>query len=138
MLKTLFLIFLSYIGYCCFIFLIQQQLMFPCYMIESPPEIRNIPGLEKIWLNTDDGKFETWFFPPITEGVKAPAVIFAHGNGELIDFWHEDLRRFTELGIGLMLVEYPGYGRSTGKSFSGEHNKSICYSLRLSCFPERC
>ncbi len=117
MAKTFLLILLSYIGYCSFIFLIQRQLMFPSYMIESPPEIRNISGLEKIWLNTDDGKFETWFFPPVPGTVKcpAPAVIFAHGNGELIDFWHDDLRRFTEIGIGLMLVEYPGYGRSTGK-----------------------
>jgi len=38
----------------------------------------------------------------------------AHGNGELIDFWPNELNRFTNLGIGVLLVEYPGYGRSTG------------------------
>ncbi|MGB5993665.1 MAG: alpha/beta hydrolase, partial [Desulfobacterales bacterium] len=38
-----------------------------------------------------------------------------HGNGELIDFWPDELKRFNHFGIGVMLLEYPGYGRSEGK-----------------------
>ena len=45
---------------------------------------------------------------------RTPAVIFGHGNGELIDFWPDELKRFTQMGIALLLVEYPGYGRSAG------------------------
>ena len=72
--------------------------------------------MEKIWLNTSFGKVEAWFLPPTSGHDKSacPAVIFAHGNAELIDFCPEKLKNFTELGIGVMLVEYPGYGRSEG------------------------
>ncbi len=41
-------------------------------------------------------------------------MIFAHGNGELIDFWLQELQTFNRLGMGALLVEYPGYGRSEG------------------------
>jgi pimeloyl-ACP methyl ester carboxylesterase len=118
MIKIILWIVLSYIGYCALIFLVQRQLMFPSYMIETPLEVRESPGLEKIWLNTEKGNIETWFFSPDPESVKGPSpvVIFAHGNGELIDFWHDEFKKFTTFGIGLMLVEYPGYGRSTGKA----------------------
>jgi fermentation-respiration switch protein FrsA (DUF1100 family) len=72
--------------------------------------------METIWLNTEFGKVEAWFLPPIPDGVSspAPAIIFGHGNGELIDYWPQELQMFTRLGIGLLLVEYPGYGRSEG------------------------
>lgn len=115
-LKTVSWILLLYAGYCCLLFLLQRQMMFPRYLIDVPPE-RNIPGAEKMWIDTEYGKIEAWFLPPVPGKGKipAPAVIFAHGNGELIDFWPEEFRPFTQLGIGVLLVEYPGYGRSEGK-----------------------
>jgi pimeloyl-ACP methyl ester carboxylesterase len=92
--------------------------MFPRNQIPQPlnAEIK-IAGLEKIWLDTDNGKVEAWFIAPVNlhAGTRAPAVIFGHGNGELIDFWPEELIKFTQIGIALLLVEYPGYGRSAGK-----------------------
>ena len=45
----------------------------------------------------------------------APVVIFTHGNAELIDFAPVEHKPFTKLGIGVLLVEYPGYGRSEGR-----------------------
>ena len=38
----------------------------------------------------------------------------AHGDGELIDYWPNELGRFSSMGVALLLVEYPGYGRSVG------------------------
>jgi pimeloyl-ACP methyl ester carboxylesterase len=94
----------------------QRHMMFPRSFIETPPYNQNIAGLEKIWLETSFGKVETWFLPPRSDhhSKPAPAVIFAHGNGELIDFWPYELKKFNQLGLGLLLVEYPGYGRSKG------------------------
>ncbi len=108
---TLFL----YLAYCCFLFLTQRQIMFPRYQIRMTSGVKeDIPGLEKIWLDTSCGKVETWFLPPDQVPGPAPAVIFAHGNAELIDFWPEEFRKLTHFGIGVLLVEYPGYGRSEG------------------------
>jgi fermentation-respiration switch protein FrsA (DUF1100 family) len=93
-------------------------MIFPRGLIGAPPDgAPGIPGLEKIWLNTTFGKVESWYLPPIAarDSGPAPVIIFAHGNGELIDFWPQELKRFNKLGLGLLLVEYPGYGRSQGK-----------------------
>jgi fermentation-respiration switch protein FrsA (DUF1100 family) len=110
-----------YLVYCGLLFLMQRQVMFPRGMIGVPAETPNITGLERIWIKTSFGKVEAWYLPPVqdTGSTPAPAVIFAHGNGELIDFWPEELRRFNGLGLGLLLVEYPGYGRSEGSPSQG-------------------
>jgi pimeloyl-ACP methyl ester carboxylesterase len=72
--------------------------------------------MEKLWINTSFGKTEAWFLPPESKNksTPAPAVIFGHGNGELIDLWPDELKKFNRFGIGVFLVEYPGYGRSEG------------------------
>lgn len=112
---TLFLYFV----YCGFLFLVQRNMMFPHNMVEAPADDmdeKDFPGLEKLWIESDGGKTEAWFLPPdrTPESEPAPAIIFAHGNAELIDFWPPDFLPFTRMGIGVMLVEYPGYGRSGG------------------------
>ncbi len=117
-LKYTLIVLIIYVGYCGFLFIMQRQMMFPRGLIPTPPDSApNIPGLEKIWLDTGFGKVESWYLPPSTPAIRTPApvVIFAHGNGELIDFWPHELKTFTKFGLGLLLVEYPGYGRSAGK-----------------------
>ena len=106
---------LIYAAYCLVLFLVQRQVIFPRYMIPSslPPDLK-ILQIEPWWLETSFGKVEAWFLPPAAADKPAPAVIFGHGNGELIDYWPKELARFSAMGIGLLLVEYPGYGRSAG------------------------
>jgi len=118
LLKYLIWPLLLYVAYCCILFLIQRQILYPRYLIPTPlTSPQKVPGLEQIWLDTEFGKVESWLFPPSIENTTdpAPAVIFAHGNGELIDFWPDELKTFTRFGLALLLVEYPGYGRSAGK-----------------------
>jgi len=108
---------LIYAAYCLLLFLAQRQVIFPRYMIPSPaPMDLSAAGIEPAWLDTSFGKVEAWYIPPAAgvAGAPTPAVIFGHGNGELIDFWPEALKRFSAMGVGLLLVEYPGYGRSAG------------------------
>ena len=106
-----------YTAYCSFLFLMQRRIIYPRSMIPLPAEPSpSIPGIKTIWLNTDFGKVEAWFLPPAVDQAlsPAPAVIFGHGNGEIIDYWPQELRMFNQMGVGLLLVEYPGYGRSEG------------------------
>jgi pimeloyl-ACP methyl ester carboxylesterase len=117
LLKFLGSAILIYAAYCGLLFFVQRQVIFPRYMIPSPaPMDLSAARIEPTWLDTSFGKVEAWYIPPAAgvAGAPAPAVIFGHGNGELIDFWPEALKRFSEMGIGLLLVEYPGYGRSAG------------------------
>ena len=127
-------VFLFYFFYCCFLFVIQRQIIFPRSQIPYPSETKNtVPGIEKIWLSIHTGKFETWFMPPLNIDAKkpSPAVIFAHGNAELIDFCPQELQAFTRIGIGVLLIEYPGYGRSEGspsqKNISHAFNTAYDY-----------
>ena len=117
----------------------QRQIIFPRSQIPYPSGAENvISGLEKIWLTTYSGKIEAWFMPPLNINLskpvpakQAPAVIFGHGNAELIDFCPEELKGFTRIGIGVLLIEYPGYGRSEGspsqKSISHAFNAGYDY-----------
>jgi hypothetical protein len=104
-----------YAAYCALLFLMQRQVIFPRYMIPTPvaPDLQAM-GIEPLWLETSFGRVEAWYLPPKPAGTPAPAVIFGHGNGELIDYWPSELRHFAAMGVGLLLVEYPGYGRSAG------------------------
>jgi pimeloyl-ACP methyl ester carboxylesterase len=110
-------VLILYLAYCSLLFLFQRQILFPRNQVLVPSGMaKNIPGMEKTWLQTSYGKVEAWFLPPVTDRDTEPAaaVIFAHGNAELIDFWPEEFSNLTRFGIGVLLVEYPGYGRSQG------------------------
>jgi pimeloyl-ACP methyl ester carboxylesterase len=114
--KTISWAAIIYLAYCALLFLLQRQMMFPRYMIDVPKHSSRASGIETIWIDTGRYKIESWFLPPKVDSHKQPfpVVIFAHGNGEIIDFWPLELQKFNQLGIGVLLVEYPGYGRSKG------------------------
>lgn len=44
----------------------------------------------------------------------SPLIIFTHGNGELADDWLHEFEPPRRLGMSVLLVEYPGYGRAAG------------------------
>jgi hypothetical protein len=107
-----------YIGYCFVLFMLQRAMIFPRYMI---PEVDGagpaVSGLEIIHLPLPFGKVDAWYLPPAESRSQSPnaVVIFAHGNAERIDFCLQELMPFTRWGIGVLLVEFPGYGRSEGR-----------------------
>ena len=131
--------FLFYSAYCCFLFFIQRRIIFPrSHIPYSSEDEKIISGVEKVWLDIPSGKTETWFMPPINinpskpvPAKSTPVVIFGHGNAELIDFCAEELKFFTRIGIGVLLIEYPGYGRSEGspsqKSITHAFNEGYKY-----------
>lgn len=95
---------------------LQRSLIFPRQYAVPVPEAARTPGLERWTVDNDEGAVEVWFLPG--EGVDAdqpgPAVVFAHGNAELIDHWPTALAPYRALGVSVLLPEYRGYGRSAG------------------------
>jgi len=99
------------------LFSLQRRIIFPRHYCQPDPEAgKNVPGLEKIRIESDEGSVESWFLPG--DGVSGenpgPAVLFAHGNAELIDYWPGDLSWYRKNGVSVFLPEYRGYGRSQG------------------------
>lgn len=109
------LVFAVYGGYALLAFLLQRQVIYPGRQLL----VRGLPptGIVPINVVTDSGMSEAWFLPPLkaNKGERCPLVIFFHGNGEVIDYLPEQTEGFRELGLAVLLVEYPGYGRSSGK-----------------------
>lgn len=96
---------------------LQRKMIFPReYADQVPLATEGINGLEQIWIETPEGKVEAWYMPGFGRIDKrpGPAVIFAHGNAELIDHNAKALMEYRYMGIGVLLCEYRGYGRSAG------------------------
>lgn len=90
----------------------QRRAMYPRPPV--PPGEPQLPrGTEVVWLGPD-ANVEAWFMRPFATEHAFPVVIFTHGNGELIDYWAQPFTEAVTQGVGVMLVEYPGYGRSGG------------------------
>lgn len=99
-------------AYWTLLFLMQRRMMFPAPMMAgaaAPPA-----DARQIWLPGLSGETESWFLPPLAGTAPAPLIIFGHGNGELIDYWPDDFAEPRGWGMAVLLVEYPGYGRSGG------------------------
>ena len=98
------------------VLLLQRRILYPRHLVEADLPGAQVEGLQKLWIESPQGPVEAWFLPPDTAGpsAAAPAVLFAHGNGELIDFWPTLMRPYRQMGLAVLLVEYRGYGRSAG------------------------
>jgi uncharacterized protein len=94
---------------------LQSRLAFPFIPVSAqiPDAVKKVGG-EVIWLEVNGARVEAWFLPARRAGA-APLIMNTHGNGELIDQWAERVLPLREAGAGVLLVEYPGYGRSGGK-----------------------
>ena len=98
--------------YCLVLFLCQRALMFPRYLLDAGTGPPAGAGIAVDWIDAGFGPVESWFLPPAGKSAgPAPAVIVAHGNGELIDFLPAEFAPLRQMGLGVLLVEYPGYGR---------------------------
>ena len=49
-----------------------------------------------------------------THSLKAPSIIYFHGNGEVISDYDYVAPLFNQLDINLCVVDYRGYGASQG------------------------
>ncbi|MEX2374086.1 MAG: alpha/beta hydrolase [Dehalococcoidia bacterium] len=95
---------------------LQRSVLFPRHAVQFDPNTMPPTGGERWTHDTLAGEVEAWFLPSevASADCPAPAVIFAHGNGEVIDRWPAKLEHYRRMGISVLLPEYRGYGRSAG------------------------
>lgn len=94
----------------------QRLLVFPGAYVSHAVD-QQPPGGVEVWTrDTDEGAVEAWVMPGRGATAERPgaAVVFCHGNGELINIWAEEMRWYTQRGYTVLLPEYRGYGRSEG------------------------
>lgn len=95
-----------------------RRLVFQPHKIKNVPAFPgNRPDLERFWLTTDQGRVEGWLIQgrPVNTQNPGPAVLLAHGNRELIDYYLERAMFYRDMGFCVLMGEYRGYGRSAGQ-----------------------
>lgn len=100
-----------------FVWFAQRSLVFPRFLLPTAAQSAPPTDSERWLLDTSAGQVEAWFLPGagVDEDSPGPAVIFAHGNAELIDDWAVALQPYRDMGVSVLLPEYRGYGRSAGR-----------------------
>jgi hypothetical protein len=113
---------LAYVGLAALLFLFQERL---AYYPEVGREIHSTPrehgmDFEALTLDTADGeRLDAWFVPVSqAHGV----VLFLHGNAGNLSHRMDSIAMFHRLGYAVLIFDYRGYGRSSGKpSEAGLH-----------------
>lgn len=106
---------LGLLGYAVLMFAVQRRVAFPGAARASGRAAASAPpGVAQVWLEPTFGRVEAWFFDAGGDGSE-PTVVFAHGNGELIEDWQNEMEGLRREGVNALLVEFPGYGFSEGR-----------------------
>ena len=95
-----------------------RRLVFQPHKIGLTPAFPEKSGnFEQFWLTTEQGGVEYWLFKGTGTGAfeAGPAVLMAHGNRELIDYYRKRAEGYQRMGYTVLLGEYRGYGRSAGQ-----------------------
>ncbi len=87
-----------------------DSLMFP-----MPPNDYSIPGLIRLPLRADEpgGYVEALH---LVNPKARHTLLYSHGNGEDLETILPLMQEYARRGFSVMAYEYPGYGRSPGKS----------------------
>ncbi len=107
----------TYLLYGLLMLALQRWFLFPRHATSPHPETADrVAGLQQLWIDVPGGRVEAWLLPGdgVSASAPGPAVIFAHGNAELIEDWPDELGAYQRRGVSVLLPEYRGYGRSAG------------------------
>lgn len=73
------------------------------------------PGVEEVSFTAADGKLVHGWFMPATQaapGTRSPVVLYCHGNMGDVSFFDQTLDHLPDAGIGVLLFDYRGFGRT--------------------------
>lgn len=113
-LALLTLLVAGYGGVCLGLYLYQDKLVyFPDPTVSHSPADAGL-AFQEHWIDTSDSeRLHAWWVPAANPG--APALLFLHGNAGNMSQRLDSLRIFHELGLSSLIVDYRGYGHSSGK-----------------------
>ncbi len=97
------------------LYLAQGEMLYPTRLVHAPATARLPDEQTEAWrIPFEGGEVDVWLLRPLNGAKHYPVLLHAHGNGDVIDGLPPFFRWPRERGWGVLLVEYPGYGRSTG------------------------
>jgi fermentation-respiration switch protein FrsA (DUF1100 family) len=104
--------FVLYVVLAATVYFSQRSLMYFPDTAHVTPAAAGLPEAEEVPLTAADGThIHAWYVAPRDN---KPVIIFFHGNGGSLAGEVERFRRLIKNGIGLVALEYRGYGGSEG------------------------
>jgi len=115
LLKFLIAGVLAYAALLVLLYLVQDKLVFPGgrIMDRTPADRPFGWEYEDLRLRVGEETTNAWYIP--LENARG-TVLFSHGNGGAMPDRLESIAVFRELGFSVLIYDYGGYGRSTGKA----------------------
>ena len=89
-----------------------RMLFYPTKEISSFPDQAGLKFQEVYFETADKIKLNGWFIFSKGAGY---TVLFCHGNAGNISHRIEKIKFFNELGCGVFIFDYRGYGKSKGR-----------------------
>jgi uncharacterized protein len=106
------ILFGLYVAVAAILYFAQRSMMYFPETIHTPPAQAGLPEAAEVTLKTSDGeRIIAWHVAP-RDG--KPVILYFHGNGGALHYRVERFRKLITGGIGLVAVEYRGYGGSSG------------------------
>ncbi|MBF2048101.1 MAG: alpha/beta hydrolase [Leptolyngbya sp. IPPAS B-1204] len=101
----------GYLALCLLLRWGQTRLMFfPSTTLKASPDLVGL-AYEEVWLPMPEGQVHGWWIPATDQ---APVLLYLHGNGSNLGDLVTRAKRFHQLGLSVLLIDYRGYGRSQG------------------------
>jgi fermentation-respiration switch protein FrsA (DUF1100 family) len=107
--------------------LLFRPALYPQCWQEAPPTLR----AEDVWFTLERGvRIHGWWCPTAGWTPAQGAVLYCHGNAGNLSSRAESIRRWQErIGSGVLIFDYPGYGRSSGRP-----SEPGCYAAADACY----
>ncbi len=111
--SILFIVVTSWLLLAVLIYFYQPRLIFhPHREIEATPALISLDYDQLTLTTSDEIAINAWWIPH--PAAKA-SVLFLHGNAGNISHRLDSIRIFHDLGLSVLIIDYRGYGKSTGK-----------------------
>ena len=115
MIQTVVALTLGYGAIVGLAFAFQDQLLFqPSSRLLAMPDDAGM-AYETVHLDTADGETLHGWWIPAADTARG-TLLFFHGNAGNISGRLESVQQFHQLGLNVLIVDYRGYGQSTGSS----------------------
>jgi fermentation-respiration switch protein FrsA (DUF1100 family) len=102
----------GYVALVALMYFAQRSMLYFPDTRRHTPALVGLPGAEEVTLQTSDGERVLAWHVPAQDG--KPMVLYFQGNGGGLNLRADRFRRLTADGIGLMALNYRGYGGSSG------------------------
>jgi len=120
--KILLILILTYGLLILLSYIFQDKFVFLPTQLESDYRFSFEGNYSEIFLGDEDEKINGIFFS--SQGESNGLILYFHGNADDLQRWGMYSSDFTQLGYDILMIDYPGYGKSKGKPSEASFYKS--------------